>query len=375
MGMAERIINVRHPATVLTGHDDGTGRDVSWLACTTPVRVRERDPASFRLVQRHAKPYWDMPYEVYACDGKLWGRLDGRSSFGPDEPGVRVEHLVAFLEGRPCEQAHQNELEWAFAGTPVLAIDGHDLQRGHTSSRRPRSLPAAIDRAAADVSAFVEGSVAVCDGHVMVCGSGLLVSRHPGQFAHTRNDEWSLMPWRSFRPDPGRTYRTGDLAYAEAFEREMTSYANLPADLLEHLWQAEDHEAGDWDIVETVNELPRLIHAMVRRRVLGRIPVAERVDVVQFDGGVLADAMRRLGPWYARAAIGRVGLEDAAEAIAACEGVVDALGSVIPHERSRLRLFDIDVAIQLFKERMEPRLPARVGDVSEADIASLSSLA
>ena len=55
MGMAERIINVRHPATVLTGHDDGTGRDVTWLACTTPVRVRERDPASFRLVQRHAR--------------------------------------------------------------------------------------------------------------------------------------------------------------------------------------------------------------------------------------------------------------------------------------------------------------------------------
>lgn len=67
-----------------------------------PVRLHERDPVSFRLVQRHAKPYWDMPYEVYACDGKLSGRLDGRSPFTPNDPGVQVEHLVAFLEGRPC---------------------------------------------------------------------------------------------------------------------------------------------------------------------------------------------------------------------------------------------------------------------------------
>jgi hypothetical protein len=373
--MRDRIIQARHPATVRRRDDDGTGRDMSWLACTTPVRLRERDPASFRLVQRHAKPYCDMPYEVYACDGKLWGRLDGRSPFAPDEPGVQVEHLVAFLEGRPCDQAHKNELEWAFAGTPVLAIDGHDPQRGNAASGRPRTPPAALDQAAADVTAFVEGSVAISDGRVMVCGSGLLVSRHPGQFAHHRDTEWSLMPWRAYRPNPGRTYRPGDLADAAAFELEATGDANLHQDVLEHLWQAEDHEAGDWDIVETVNELPRLIHAMVRRRVLGRIPVAERVEVVKFDGGILADAMRRLSPWYARAVTGAVGLEDATDAITACEGVVDALTLVIPHERARLRLFELDVAFRLFRTRMEPRIRARIQDGNEVDMASLSALA
>lgn len=372
--MTDRIIQVRHPAAIRRADDDGTCRDVAWLACSTPVRLRERDPASSRLVQRHAKPYWDMPYEVYACDGKLWGRLDGRSPFAPDEPGVQVEHLVAFLEGRPCDQAHQNELEWAFAGTPVLAIDGHDPQRGNAASRRPRVASGVLDRAAADVAAFVEGSVAISDGRVMVCGSGLLVSRHPGQFAHHQDTEWSVMPWRGYRPSPGRVYRPGDLADAAAFELEATGDANLPDDVLEHLWQAEDHDTSDWDIVETVNELPRLIHAMVRRRVLGRIPVAERVDVVGFDGGILADGMRRLSPWYAKAATGAVGLEDAAEAITACEGVVDALSSVIPHERARLRLFELDVAFQLFRQRMEPRLLARIRDEDEADLASLSAL-
>jgi hypothetical protein len=373
--MAYRIFHVRHPVAIRRGDDDGTGRDMSWLAGATPVRLRERDPASFRLVQRHAKPYWDMPYEVYACDGKLWGRLDGRSSFAPGEPGVQVEHLVAFLEGRPVDQMQENELEWAFAGTPVLAIDGHDLQRGRSPSGRPRMTRDCLERAAADVATFVEGSVAISDGCVMVCGSGLLVSRHPSSSAQHRNMEWSLMPWRGFRPDPGRIYRPGDLVDAAAFEQAATGDANLPANLLEHLWQVEDHEAGDWDIVETVNELPRMIHAMVRRRVLGRLPAGDREDLAQADGGILAGAMRGLGPWYAKATTGALGLDDAVTAITACEGVVHALGSVVPHDRARLRLFDLEIAFRSFRERMQPRIRARFQDENEADMASLSALA
>lgn len=375
MGMAERIINVRHPATVLTGHDDGTGRDVTWLACTTPVRVRERDPASFRLVQRHAKPYWDMPYEVYACDGKLWGRLDGRSPYAPDEAGVQVEHLVAFLEGMETDQAHQNELEWALAGTPVLAIDGHEVQRGYESPRRQRAASAVRDRAAADVTAFVEGCVATSDGRVMVCGPGLLVSRRPAKFAHHRDTEWALMPWRGFCPDPGRIYRPVDLADAAAFEQGATGEANLPDDVLEHLWLAEDHEAGASDIVETINELPRLIHAMVRRRALGGMHVADRVALARAHGGLIAGAMRRLGPWFAQSATVSVGLDDAAAAISACEAVVEALSAVMPRSRERLRLSDLEITFRSFWERMEPRIRARVEAGANADMASLSALA
>ncbi|MEE7494310.1 hypothetical protein [Methylobacterium oryzae] len=372
--MADRIIEVRHPATIRRADDDGTGRDVSWLACTTPVRLRERDPAAFRLVQRHAKPYWDMPYEVYACDGKLWGRLDGRSRFAPDEPGVRVEHLLAFLQGHPCDQSQGNELEWAFAGTPVLAIDGHDLQRGSAATRRPRVASAVLDRAAADVTAFVEGSVAISDGRVMVCGPGLLLARDPSSSVQHRDEEWTIMPWREYRPAPGRTYRPGDLDEAVAFEDEATGYANLTHGVLDDVWLDEGHDAGDGDIVETINGLPRLIHAMVRRRLLGRIPVAERLEVVQFDGGILSDAMRRLGPWYVRATTGAVGVEDAVEAISACEGVVEALTSVIPHERQRLHLDEIGIAFRWFRERMAPRIQARMDAGNDADMAALSAL-
>ncbi len=108
----------------------------------------------------------------------------------------------------------------------------------------------------------------------MVRGPGLLVSRHPGPSVHHRDSEWILRPWRAYRPDLGRIYRPCDLADAEAFEWEAAGDAFLSRDVLEHLWQAGDHEAGDWDIVETVNELPRLIHAMVRRK--GPRPVAGR---------------------------------------------------------------------------------------------------
>jgi hypothetical protein len=316
-----------------------------------------------------------MPYEVYACDGRLWGMLDGRRPSAPDEPDVQVEHLVAFLEGRPCDQNQWNALQWAFAGTPVLAIDGHDTQRGGAASRRPRLAADFLDRAAADVTAFVENNVAISYGGVMVCGPGLLVSRNPGQFAHHRDTEWSLMPWRAYRPSPGRIYRPGDLAEAAAFELEATGDANMPGDVLEHLWQAEDHEAGDWDLVETVNELPRMIHAMVRRRAFGQMHVADRVDLAQADGGILADAMRRLGPWYARAATGAVGLDDAATAVSACEGVIEVLGVVMPEARVRLRLAEIEIAFRSFRERMEPRVRARFQDENEADMASLSALA
>jgi hypothetical protein len=72
---------------------------------------------------------------------------------------------------------------------------------------------------------------------------------------------------------------------------------------------------------------------------------------------------------------GAVGLEDATDAITACEGVVDALTLVIPHERARLRLFELDVAFRLFRTRMEPRIRARIQDGNEVDMASLSALA
>ncbi len=105
------------------------------------------------------------------------------------------------------------------------------------------------------------------------------------------------------------------------------------------------------------------------------MPVADKLDLVQLDGGTIAEAMRRLGPWYSRAATGGIGLDEAAEAISACEGVVNALSAVIPHERRRLDLFELDVAFRLFRERMEPRLLARIQDEDGADLASLAALA
>jgi hypothetical protein len=132
---------------------------------------------------------------------------------------------------------------------------------------------------------------------------------------------------------------------------------------------------GDWDIVETVNELPRLIHTMVRRQAFDQMHVADRAALAQAHGGILAGALRRLRPWFAKAATGGVGLDDAASAISACEGVVEALSSAMPDSCVRLRLSELEIAFRSFRKRMEPRIRAQADPGTEADLASLSALA
>ena len=79
---------------------------------------------------------------------------------------------------------------------------------------------------------------------------------------------------------------------------------------------------------------------------------------------------------HAKATTGAAGLGDASTAISACEGVVDALVSVVPLDRAGLGQEDLEIAFGSFRDRMEPRGRVQLADAGkEADMSSLSVLA
>lgn len=173
------IVHVTHPAVVRYVPKGGTNERLAFRLLSTPVRLREVDPAAFEHAANLSSAGRNPLRLYYAFEGRLWYKLLHHTATpgGDDNPPVGIDEFVAYLQGRHASLDHLSDVDQHFARTPLCALEpDKDQTRGRDFDMGQARHVAwdGTERARASLARFMEQEVALVGDGVFVRAAGPL---------------------------------------------------------------------------------------------------------------------------------------------------------------------------------------------------------